>query len=420
MEELYFDMDVSASGNRDSTTYSQILSTSSESPEFEFNMSSLPEEYESADQLFFKGQLLPLLLPSRLQMVQTLCSSAPCEGQRCGAQEEKISCASFDSVVSDFRSNKSKCSSDTPLDHVELHNSSCGSQSSSSFWDSCDKDSAESSCRDSNGSSQDSCFSSKDMDTRERYVKGLEEVLNSANGKTEKAQSSWLKFGFQWKLLFGSKKASKGKVYDKGKQKPTTDVSDAKPCISVQNTSLGSLSVSPLCADRYSKGRANHGTRHHTIPFSCYSRRIYRALASEKCSNEGAQKPGDSWQRYLKPLKHLREKASDPTGEQAWTEEDSISANTLDNYFVKESPYAKKPSCTSFLPASLRVPSFARRSSTPTSRINSSRSSPSHSGVLSPLDYATMVDIQNAIQGAIAHCKQSQAGTKLELSGEIH
>ncbi|XP_072960102.1 probable membrane-associated kinase regulator 4 [Typha angustifolia] len=64
-EEDYIDMDIS------SATFSPP-----HSGEFEFHMCANPQEKESttspADELFYKGNLLPLHLPPRLQMVQRL------------------------------------------------------------------------------------------------------------------------------------------------------------------------------------------------------------------------------------------------------------------------------------------------------------------------------------------------------------
>ncbi|KAM7526284.1 hypothetical protein LguiA_016186 [Lonicera macranthoides] len=76
VEEDYIDMEVSSSS---STKYLCYSSTSSppQSREFEFQMSTtISHEKETsnspADELFYKGKLLPLHLPPRLQMVQKL------------------------------------------------------------------------------------------------------------------------------------------------------------------------------------------------------------------------------------------------------------------------------------------------------------------------------------------------------------
>ena len=71
-DDDYIDMEVSS--------YSHFLSPSLSSPphprEFEFQMSSISQEREPttspADELFYKGKLLPLQLPPRIQMVEKL------------------------------------------------------------------------------------------------------------------------------------------------------------------------------------------------------------------------------------------------------------------------------------------------------------------------------------------------------------
>ncbi|KAL6011197.1 hypothetical protein ACLOJK_001642 [Asimina triloba] len=76
-EDEYIDMDISSS-----TTFLcySITASPPRSREFEFQMSSNPHETDSttspADELFYKGKLLPLHLPPRLQMVQKLLHSS--------------------------------------------------------------------------------------------------------------------------------------------------------------------------------------------------------------------------------------------------------------------------------------------------------------------------------------------------------
>ncbi|GMH10120.1 hypothetical protein Nepgr_011961 [Nepenthes gracilis] len=71
-EEEYIDMEVSSSSNM----FCLSKSSSPQSREFEFQMSSVSHEKETtpspADELFYKGKLLPLQIPPRLQMVQKL------------------------------------------------------------------------------------------------------------------------------------------------------------------------------------------------------------------------------------------------------------------------------------------------------------------------------------------------------------
>ncbi|CAL9096558.1 unnamed protein product [Musa textilis] len=79
-EEGYIDMDVSCATEMGSPTANSFLCyaivSSPHSNEFEFQMSVQPAESEAtaypADELFYKGKLLPLHLPPRLQMVERL------------------------------------------------------------------------------------------------------------------------------------------------------------------------------------------------------------------------------------------------------------------------------------------------------------------------------------------------------------
>ncbi|KAL6987519.1 hypothetical protein U1Q18_013263 [Sarracenia purpurea var. burkii] len=77
-EEDYIDMEVTSPSSSSSSflCYSIINSPPTQAIEFEFQMSSAPNDREPspspADELFYKGKLLPLHLPPRLQMVQNL------------------------------------------------------------------------------------------------------------------------------------------------------------------------------------------------------------------------------------------------------------------------------------------------------------------------------------------------------------
>ncbi|KAF7804526.1 putative membrane-associated kinase regulator 4 [Senna tora] len=74
VDEDFIDMELSSSSNSFFSSYS--ITSPPKSREFEFQMTSVSKEKESttspADELFYKGKLLPLHLPPRLQMVQKL------------------------------------------------------------------------------------------------------------------------------------------------------------------------------------------------------------------------------------------------------------------------------------------------------------------------------------------------------------
>ncbi|XP_021831368.1 probable membrane-associated kinase regulator 4 [Prunus avium] len=75
-DEDYIDMEVSSSSN----IFCYSLGSPPQTREFEFQMSSVSQDKETttspADELFYKGKLLPLHLPPRLQMVQKILQSS--------------------------------------------------------------------------------------------------------------------------------------------------------------------------------------------------------------------------------------------------------------------------------------------------------------------------------------------------------
>ncbi|CAH8359198.1 unnamed protein product [Eruca vesicaria subsp. sativa] len=82
-------------------------SPSSSSSEFEFNISISPRKASSslcpADELFYKGQLLPLQLSPRLSLVRTLCSSSSSDytsSSSSAARDSTESSSSTDSTAS--------------------------------------------------------------------------------------------------------------------------------------------------------------------------------------------------------------------------------------------------------------------------------------------------------------------------------
>ncbi|KAF3442045.1 hypothetical protein FNV43_RR15961 [Rhamnella rubrinervis] len=80
-EEDYIDMEVSSSSSS-STLFCYSISSPPQTREFEFQMSSSVSDNDielttsPADVLFYKGKLLPLHLPPRLQMVQNILQTA--------------------------------------------------------------------------------------------------------------------------------------------------------------------------------------------------------------------------------------------------------------------------------------------------------------------------------------------------------
>uniref|UniRef100_A0A0D9V7J5 Membrane-associated kinase regulator 4 n=1 Tax=Leersia perrieri TaxID=77586 RepID=A0A0D9V7J5_9ORYZ len=91
-EEDYIDMDLSSPAAAEAVTarasllcYSTAMAASQQHPrEFEFHMSAPVDKWEPmaspADELFYKGKLLPLHLPPRIEMVEKLLESAAEKG----------------------------------------------------------------------------------------------------------------------------------------------------------------------------------------------------------------------------------------------------------------------------------------------------------------------------------------------------
>ncbi|KAJ8899680.1 hypothetical protein K2173_019378 [Erythroxylum novogranatense] len=89
-EDEYIHMEVSSSLSS-SNFHCHSISSPPQSREFEFQMSSLSNDTKTtaspADELFYKGKLLPLLLPPRLQMVQTLLQNPTTSTFDCKSKE---------------------------------------------------------------------------------------------------------------------------------------------------------------------------------------------------------------------------------------------------------------------------------------------------------------------------------------------
>ncbi|XP_041026746.1 probable membrane-associated kinase regulator 4 [Juglans microcarpa x Juglans regia] len=174
-DEDYIDMELSSSSN----FLCYFISSPPQTREFEFQMTSMSRERESttspADELFYKGKLLPLNLPTRLQMVRKILqsSSTDIEPKTEEALEEKYYSSPF--IASTGPSTADSTNSSTPLD----------SQS----------------CRFSSEVSPDECFLEWSIEKREfigshpkkSWAKKLKQIKQFALGQKLKASSSYLK-----------------------------------------------------------------------------------------------------------------------------------------------------------------------------------------------------------------------------------
>jgi hypothetical protein len=278
-EQLCLGMDVTLALHWESLINNSCRHSSS-SREFEFDMGAAPEAaaeggdedgISPADELFYKGQLLPLHLRPRLQMVEKLSfeNQQEKEADDDDDEEEEIvpsssSAAAAAAVIEGMMmvpeppsSNRSPAGGFSRLFQpryntkfglnstrdvapvvetaaaaaADYRSSSFRSQnsgSSSSMWESA----ADNSSRDSSGSSQDACFgTSNELDTtstttscdsskppalKSSFFKEQppflhdREVFSTHSKQPEKSTiPSWIRPPFKWKVLFGVKQDGK-------------------------------------------------------------------------------------------------------------------------------------------------------------------------------------------------------------------
>ncbi|XP_057819242.1 probable membrane-associated kinase regulator 1 [Cryptomeria japonica] len=377
--------------------------------EFEFRISVSrtqgvisPVDLCPADDLFYKGQLLPLHLPPRLQMVQNLDSSANsgscCANNECEGENLHLLAASSTSSGLDCRSNEGKGESsnlasvtgtNSRLDCIsnETKRDSDESVNSQSFWSKDSSGSSDStSSRDSSGSSHDSS-----------------ECTSALTNSEEKIHlPSWIKSAAKMKVPLLGQRRSKNRMDEKTQQSDDSSVSTERL---LPPTSI-------LSRDSSTSNRFQRNT-FHSFQYSD---------EGEKQGN--SRGPKDVFHRYLKLIKPLYEKISNKYDQvnllgQFRMDECGNASSAVENTTQRRK---KRPgrssisSCNASFNGNLRTGRHSGVGSCPSSM----RSSPNHSGVLTGLytnatSDSTMEELQSAIQGAIAHCKQSN-GIKSETS----
>lgn len=331
--------------------------------EFEFRISvSRPPGISNAidlispaDELFYKGQLLPLHLPPRIQMVQSLVSDTR---------------AAADSVNSESFWSKDSSNSD----------SSCSTSSSGS-----------SNSRDSSGSSQDS----ECCDSHCSLINAKERTqFPSWRKSAARLKGSLLNLKKSSKVGMDEKQSRDEKQSNEGSQR--CKMSDRLPPLSVlsRNSSRGTDS------DRVQK------KSYHSLSFS--DRFSSMDKDREKGPGNYNRSAKEVFQKYFKMIKPFYEKRFQKNESRM----DECKESTVKSA-AAEKPRPSQSSGRLFFSGNLKM---GRRSSGGGSCPSSMRSSPNHSGVLvgmkavSPSG-STMEELQNAIQGAIAHCKKSNAIT---------
>ncbi|KAL3681040.1 hypothetical protein R1sor_023996 [Riccia sorocarpa] len=503
--ETFFEMDVTLPLHWESLTGKKgqhKLAKSSDSQDFEFNMAGnnpLEQEDEKeispADDLFYKGQLLPLHLPKRLQMVQKLSSpkstSTSTTTTSSAAFKDKgdpsgvtVSCFFQPSLkYSSLASDESYMGSAL----VNSRSSSFHSQGSKDFWESDSPGEADtgdsSSSRDSSGSSQDACVSAKQSP---RGVGADDHVTYNSNCSGSKDRrffqhrdffshhslraerslfASWLRSHFKWKMLFSLRRNSKsrnsndssgfkddleerdedgGKGSNLNLNKKQLPREAAPPLEGLPSLKFTRSSKSTTCSsDQKSackkelfSSRPGSDLAHtglFTFPPSDGGVFVKEKLESSERS-VSASRARESLTKYLSILK-----PSNGRGQRTSEASDSNGCRVVDIGFSgdlsaaaaassspkhslfssglpsprssSKSSSDKKPPAMHSLSGNLRVPSFSRSSKASASAGTAAAraASPTHSGLLPRSSPSTMAELHSAIQGAIAHCKQSHA-----------
>lgn len=492
--DMYVDMDAALPLHWECLTGKgqHKLSKSTDSTEFEFSMSGMPvdpldaisaDEISPADDLFYKGQLLPLHLPRRLQMVQKL--SSP-KHDLDDDDSVRVSCFFQTGTL---KSNSPGDDGNLGSALVNSRSSSFHSQGSNNFWESDspgELDSGDSSSsRDSSGSSQDACsvpgkqslpkFNDHIAFQKEGALFQERDYLDCHNLRSsEKPQfSSWLRTPFKWKMFFGLKKPSRSSE-DFKLEDPTRMTKSSLSALSNSGhrPSPGPSSMKsargtyfsaemftgrkevPQFVDEYGDAhlilpREDSGTTvEHEVSASKTRESLHKYFSMLKLSSVKAAasvvrsplKTGDhsavdaSWrlldtrarssfsgnltstgspqQQPLPPFWADQTTAAPPKATFSKPLSYQNCSPPLEPKCASQQERARCKSPSSYhLPGNLRVPSFSRGSkvsANASSAVGKSASSPHHSGVLNP-NCGTMAELHSAIQGAIAHCKQSQS-----------
>ncbi|KAJ8759884.1 hypothetical protein K2173_009985 [Erythroxylum novogranatense] len=321
-EEEYIDMEVSS--------YSNFMCRSISSPphqrEFEFQMSSnsLEKQYSTtspADELFYKGKLLPLHLPPRLQMVEKLLESS-----NYGYNERK-------DAYEEFYGTPSMTTAATPTTR-------------STPFESCNVSPAE------------SCHVSRELNPEEYFFEYNSTESSDFTGEnTKKPWSRKLNIIKQSSSIGSKLKASRAYL---------------KSLFGRSGCSADSCAAATKVADEGTVSRAKESMNRHVKagkknPFGQIQREKYQLStnASQKLSKETEDGSGRLHRRSFSM---------------------SIKRHSITKLSLSSSSSGSSSSSSSSSTNSIRSTElpFLKRSS------------------------STNSEIENPIQGAIAHCKQSQ------------
>ncbi|XVE75264.1 hypothetical protein DITRI_Ditri12bG0081300 [Diplodiscus trichospermus] len=316
-DEEYIDMEVSS--------YSNFFHNSISSPphprEFEFQMSTISMEREPttspADELFYKGKLLPLHLPPRLQMVEKLLQNS-------------------NSVYEDRKDNFEEFYS-TPLTTTVTTPTT-----TSTPFESC------------NISSSESCRVSRELNPEEYFFEYSTEVSGCIGENPKKSWTKKLKLIKQSSI--GSKlKASRAYLKSLFGKSGCSDES----CAAAKVADEGSVSKAKERLDRYMKSTKK-------IPFGQIHQDKYQISAALMRSFDKAKITEDNANRHRRSFslaikRHSTKRSSSSSSSSGSSSSSSSNASNGFQYLQ-----------------------FLKRSS------------------------SVNTEIESPIQGAIAHCKQSQ------------
>ena len=380
-----------------------------------------------ADELFFKGQLLPLHLPPRIQMVKKLVlerqhqrehqavdqhhepPAATGDGRNVyrkvdnnGNVNAAMSALSQARFARLFQPKYSKFCNITSAEAVspvptrlgnswwDPRDSHAHDYSSGGSFTSTDRDSSgdSSSSRDSNGSSQD-CFDSSTKDQCFPDSKGFfhnREVFSTHSSHPERSSgiSTWLRPPFKWKVLFGAKKSVTNAL------KPSTspyDIDLQPRAHSMESPTEINFSTSSVSTDRYYSDCSGELT--HSGDLLLSSRAFIHGGDMEKFPR-GMERARGYLQRYMNALNPSRSK--------------DHQRSATDEGTARASP---------FISSSKSFPPFSQsfRFSPKDIPLRMKTKPPPPSPVPGPRRVSTSSassDLHCDIKGAIAHCKESQ------------
>lgn len=383
------------------------LSKNSRSEEFEFNNVAatvvervFPTGISPADELFFKGQLLPLHLPPRIQMVKKLSSETQQERERDQQQNAHVAPLKIRSLFKPKFPKFSVSSTDSTPDSSHMRGSS--------WWDPRERDSStdrdstgdSSSSRDSNGSSNDCFDSSKDFQPTALDSKGFlhnREVFSTNSVQPERSNiSAWLRPPFKWKVLFGAKK-----LYPKSSSFPD----DKRPALSqVPEYFAGS----PL-SDRYYSDCSGELSYSGDLTMNARLHEFASFGQGEKDRDQGGMaKAREYLNKYMKILKPVNVKKDNCDSQEASR---TVSFNTpaMTTRIPSTSLTFDKRPAVRAISSSRSFSSFSQSSRFSPRDASPRRSGTPHTNVRLASSTSSVSELHSAIQGAIAHCKESHS-----------